>query len=67
MDRGVGIEPAILGLAGFFLCDFQLSKLTKNEESLQISHSIDEAGRMDEVKKDREEAIAEDLGKKSTI
>jgi low affinity Fe/Cu permease len=45
----------------------QLSKLTKSEESLQSSHSIDEAGRMDEVKKGRGEAIAEDLGKKSTI
>src|SRR5580693_7858820 len=33
----------------------QLSKLTMSEESLQTSHSIDEAGRMDEVKKEREE------------
>jgi len=44
-----------------------LSKLTKSEERLQTSHSIDEAGRMDEVKKEREEAIADDLGKKSSI
>ena len=45
----------------------QLSRLTKSEENLQTSHSIDEAGRMDEVKKEREQAIEEDLGKKSTI
>jgi low affinity Fe/Cu permease len=40
----------------------QLSKLTKSEESLQTSHSIDEAGHMDEVKKGREEVIVEELG-----
>jgi predicted TIM-barrel fold metal-dependent hydrolase len=39
----------------------QPSKLTKTEENLQTSHSIDEAGRMDEVKKEREEAITDDL------
>lgn len=38
-----------------------LSKLTKNEESLQQSHSIDEAGHQSEIKKDREEDIIEKL------
>jgi hypothetical protein len=45
-----------------------LSKLTKGKESLQQSHSIDEAEKMDEIKKRREENIQvelEDL-KKST-
>ncbi len=39
----------------------KLSHLTKSEESLQISHSIDEADHMDQVKKDREEAIEDEL------
>ncbi len=40
-----------------------LSAITKKEESLQQSHSIDEAKNMDQLKKDREEGIVEDLGK----
>jgi low affinity Fe/Cu permease len=44
----------------------RLSHLSKSEESLQTSHSIDEAGRMDEVKRDREEAIVEDLARRDT-
>ena len=44
----------------------RLSRLTKNEENLQTSHSIDEAGRMDEVKKEREEIIEAELGNKSS-
>ncbi len=39
----------------------KLSHLTKSEESLQISHSIDEASHMDQVKKNREEAIEDEL------
>ncbi len=39
----------------------QLSQMTKKEESLQTSHSIDEADKMDELKKDREEEITEEL------
>jgi low affinity Fe/Cu permease len=39
----------------------RLSKLTKNEESLQQSHSIDEAEKMDEIKKGREENIQDEL------
>ena len=39
----------------------QLSKQTKNEESLQQSHSIEEAKEMNEIKKDREEDILENL------
>ncbi len=39
----------------------QLSNTTKNEESLQQSHSIDEAKEMNEMKKDREEDILENL------
>ena len=35
----------------------QLSKQTKKEESLQQSHSIEEAREMNEIKKDREEDI----------
>ena len=35
----------------------QLSKLTMNEESLQQSHSIDEAGEQHEIKKEIEEEI----------
>jgi low affinity Fe/Cu permease len=38
-----------------------LSKITKSEESLQQSHSIDEAKNMSEIKKEREEGIIEDL------
>ena len=38
-----------------------LSLLTKKEESLQQSHSIDEAKNMDQIKKDREEDIIDDL------
>jgi hypothetical protein len=38
-----------------------LSKLTKNEESLQQSHSIDDAANVNEIKKDREEDIIERL------
>ena len=38
-----------------------LSNLTKKEESLQQSHSIDEAKNMDQIKKDREEDIVDDL------
>src|ERR1700722_5773767 len=39
----------------------RLSKLTKNEESLQQSHSIDEAEQLSEIKKEREEDIKEHL------
>lgn len=38
-----------------------LSKMTKNEESLQQSHSIDEAKNMDEIKKGREKSIEKGL------
>ena len=38
-----------------------LSNLTKNEESLQQSHSIDEASHQNEIKKEREEDIVEKL------
>lgn len=38
-----------------------LSSLTKKEESLQQSHSIDEAKNMAEIKKEREEEIIDDL------
>jgi low affinity Fe/Cu permease len=38
-----------------------LSKITKNEESLQQSHSIDEAENMSALKKEREDDIIEDL------
>ena len=38
-----------------------LSSLTKKEESLQQSHSIDEAKNMNEIKKGREEDIIDDL------
>jgi low affinity Fe/Cu permease len=44
----------------------RLSKLTKSEENMQTSHSIDEAGRMDEVKKEREAVIEAELGNKSS-
>jgi low affinity Fe/Cu permease len=43
-----------------------LSSLTKKEESLQQSHSIDEAESMNKIKKGREEDIVEDLNKKVT-
>jgi low affinity Fe/Cu permease len=38
-----------------------LSQLTKNEESLQQSHSIDEAKELNEIKKGREENIKKEL------
>jgi low affinity Fe/Cu permease len=38
-----------------------LSKMTGKEESLQQSHSIDEAANLDRIKKDREEGIMDDL------
>ena len=38
-----------------------LSAMTKKEESLQQSHSIDEAKNMNRIKKDREEDIVDDL------
>jgi low affinity Fe/Cu permease len=41
-----------------------LSKITKGEESLQQSHSIDEAKNMSQIKKDREEDIVDDLNEK---
>jgi low affinity Fe/Cu permease len=42
-----------------------LSQMTKNEESLQKSHSIDEAEELNEIKKVREENIKEQLQKKN--
>ena len=42
----------------------QLSMLTKKDESLQQSHSIDEARRMDDLKEEREEEIKINLAKK---
>jgi low affinity Fe/Cu permease len=41
-----------------------LSKMTGKEESLQQSHSIDEAANLDRIKKDREEGIVDDLESK---
>ena len=38
-----------------------LSKMTRSEESLRQSHSIDEAKNMNQIKKDREEDILDDL------
>jgi low affinity Fe/Cu permease len=38
-----------------------LSKLTKSEESLERSHSIDEAEKMDEIQKGREDNIPRQL------
>ena len=38
-----------------------LSKMTSSEESLQQSHSIDEAKNMNQIKKDREEDKLDDL------
>jgi low affinity Fe/Cu permease len=43
----------------------RLSKITENEESLQQSHSIDEASAMADIKKDREEDIKEQLQQKN--
>ena len=43
-----------------------LSSLTKKEESLQQSHSIDEAKNMTEIKKGREEDILDELNEKSS-
>ena len=40
----------------------QLSALTKKDESLQKSHSIDEAEKMDGLKEDREDDIKDRLG-----
>jgi low affinity Fe/Cu permease len=42
----------------------KLSQTTKEEESLQQSHSIDEASEMIEIKKDREKDILDHLHKK---
>ncbi len=42
----------------------RLSNLTQKEESLQQSHSIDEAGVSSEIKKEREEDITDHLIKK---
>ena len=42
-----------------------LSKMTGKEESLQQSHSIDEAANLDRIKKDREEGIIDDLEEKA--
>jgi low affinity Fe/Cu permease len=42
-----------------------LSKMTKNEESLQQSHSIDEAENLTRIKKDREDDIVDGLNEKS--
>jgi len=44
----------------------RLSKITKNEESLQQSHSIDEAEQMSERKKGTERRISENLKSKKT-
>jgi low affinity Fe/Cu permease len=41
-----------------------LSRMTKKEESLQQSHSIDEAENMNQIKKERESDIIGDLNKK---
>jgi low affinity Fe/Cu permease len=43
-----------------------LSSQTKKEESLQQSHSIDEAENMNQIKKGREEGIIDDLKEKPT-
>ena len=42
-----------------------LSAMTKKDESLQKSHSIDEAKNMNQIKKDSEEDILDDLNEKS--
>ncbi len=41
-----------------------LKTKTKKDESLQKSHSIEEAGKMHELKKDREEDIENEVKKK---
>ena len=41
-----------------------LSKDTKKEESLQVSHSNEEAAELHELKKDIEENIEKNLGRK---
>lgn len=41
-----------------------LSEMTKKEESLRQTHSIDEAEHMSELKKDREDDIIDDLSDK---
>ncbi len=41
----------------------KLSLLTKKDESLRKSHSIDEAEKMDDLKKDREDDIKDQLNK----
>ena len=43
----------------------RLSQMTKNEESLQKSHSIDEAEELNEIKKEREDDIKEHLQNKN--
>lgn len=43
----------------------RLSKMTKNEESLQKSHSIDEAVEQHELKKEREEEEKDEAEKKT--
>jgi low affinity Fe/Cu permease len=42
----------------------RLSSLTEKEESLQQSHSIEEANEINELKKDREDKIEQNLGRK---
>ncbi len=42
-----------------------LSKISRREESLQQSHSIDETKNMNQIKKGREEDILDDLNEKS--
>jgi low affinity Fe/Cu permease len=42
-----------------------LSAMAKKEESLQQSHSIDEAKNMNQIKKEREEDIVDDLNEKN--
>ncbi len=41
----------------------RLNEMTKKDESLQQSHSIDEAENLDELKKDREKDIVDHLGR----
>jgi low affinity Fe/Cu permease len=43
----------------------QLSTLTKKEETLQQSHSIEEAEELSEIKKEREEDIIEGINKRN--
>jgi low affinity Fe/Cu permease len=42
-----------------------LSKMAKNEESLQQSHSIDEAENMNQIKKNREDNIVEGINEEN--